>query len=190
MDTKPWSGFRARLYSFVYRSRQSNRLLVNLLHLTPSDRTLDVGCGTGVAVRLAAEIAMAGEAVGVDRAEAMVDIARKRSSDFGNVRFEVGQAESLPFEDGSFTVVWTAHSFHHWEDRQDGLAEMRRVLSDGGRAVILEHDGKKHGLTDAGVARVTAAMEGLGFSPVSVQKVDKQVIITAVVAASTPQSSP
>ena len=96
----------------------------------------------------------------------------------------------MPFEDGSFTVVWTAHSFHHWEDRQAGLAEMRRLLSHGGRAVILEHDGKKHGLTDAGVAKVTAALEGLGFSPVSVQKVDRQVIITAVAAASTPEPTP
>ena len=186
MDTKPWSRFRVRLYSFIFRSPKSNRLLVSLLGLKPSDHTLDVGCGPGVAVRLAGEIVTDGRAVGVDRAEAMVEIARKRSAGSENVQFDVGRAESLPFEDGSFTVVWTAHSFHHWEDRPGGLSEMRRVLSDGGRAVVLEQDGKKHGLTEAGVARVTDALEDLGFNPVSVQKVDKQVVITGVASASTP----
>ncbi|MGI9647488.1 MAG: class I SAM-dependent methyltransferase [Acidimicrobiia bacterium] len=190
MDNKPWSRFRAGLYSLIFRSPKSNRLLVEFLGLEASDRTLDVGCGPGAAVRLAAGVVAAGEAVGVDRAEAMVEIARKRSSDFGNVRFEVGRAESLPFEDGSFTVVWTAHSFHHWEDRRAGLAEMRRVLSDGGRAVVLETDGKKHGLDQAGVARVSEAMEDLGFAPVTVEKVDKQVAITGVAAAPLPDSTP
>ena len=190
MDTKPWSRFRAGLYSLIFRSPKSNTLLVNLLGLDPSDRTLDVGCGPGAAVRLAAGVVTTGEAVGVDRADAMVEIARKRSSDFENVRYEVARAEALPFEDGSFTVVWTAHSFHHWEDGQEGLAEMRRVLSAGGRAVVLEDDGKKHGLDEAGIARVSEAMEGLGFAPVTVQKVDKKVIITGVAAGPLPDSTP
>lgn len=188
MDSKPWSRFRAGLYSLIFRSPKSNRILVGMLELSPADRTLDVGCGPGAAVRLAAEAVTSGEAVGVDRAEAMVEIARKRSTDYQNVRYEVAPAESLPFDDGSFTVVWTAHSLHHWEDGPAGLAEMRRVLSEGGRGVVLEQDGKKHGLDEAGVAKVSKAMEDLGFGSVTVRKVDKQVIITGV--AGTPLTDP
>jgi ubiquinone/menaquinone biosynthesis C-methylase UbiE len=190
MDSKPWSKFRAGLYSLIFRSPKSNRLLVELLDLSPADRTLDVGCGPGAGVRLAAEIVTSGEAVGVDRADAMVEIARKRSTDYQNVRYEVAPAASLPFDGGSFTVVWTVHSLHHWEDVPAGLAEMRRVLSEGGRGVVLEQDGKKHGLDEAGVARVSKAMEDLGFAPVEVQKVDKQVIITGVAATRLPDSTP
>ena len=190
MDTKAWSGFRAKLYSLLFRAPKSNRLLVDLAELLPSDRSLDIGCGPGAAVRMAADIVSRGEAVGVDRAQPMIDIARRRSSGYGNVRFEVGSAESLPFPDASFTVVWTAHSFHHWEDRRAGLAEMRRVLAEGGRGLILEQHGKKHGLTDPQTEAVRADLESLGFSGVSARKVDKQVVISAVAGPATGEPAP
>lgn len=180
MDTQPWSRFRSKFYSLVFRAPKSNGLVVRLADLSPADRSLDIGCGPGAAVRMAAQACTAGEAVGVDRAPAMIDIARRRSTDTGNARFEVGSAESLPFPDGSFTVVWTAHSFHHWENRHQGLAEMQRVLAEGGRALILEQDGKKHGLTDSEAAAVMADMQTAGFRDVALQKVDEQVVVSGV----------
>jgi len=183
MDTRPWSWLRARLYSLVFRTPKSNRLLVRLADLSPTDRALDIGCGPGAAVRMAAAAVVKGEAVGVDRAEPMVAIARRRSKRYRNAAFEVGPAEALPFPDASFTVVWTAHSFHHWEDRRAGLAEMRRVLLPGGRALILEQHGKEHGLTDPQARQVVADMESLGFVEVSTAKEDKQVVISAVAGA-------
>lgn len=176
MDDAPWSGFKSRIYSFIFRKPKTNRLVVDHAVLAASDRALDIGCGPGAAVRMAAELAS--EAVGVDRAEAMVDIARKRSKKYSNVRFEVGSAESLPFSDGAFTVVWTAHSYHHWEDPPAGLGEVRRVLATGGKVVILEQDGKKHGLTDGGSQEVVGHLEDLGFQNVGVTKADKQVLIS------------
>ncbi len=184
MDTKPWTGFRSKLYSVRYRAPKTNTLIVRLAGLAASDRALDIGCGPGTAVRKAAAVVVAGEAAGVDRSEPMVEIARRRSRRLANTRFEVGSAESLPFPDDSFTVVWTAHSFHHWEDREAGLAEMLRVLADGGRGLILETDGKKHGLTDSASETVMATMERLGFRDVGLQKVDKQVIISGVARGS------
>lgn len=179
MDTKPWSGFRAWLYALIFRSPKSNRLVVELSELTAGDRTLDIGCGPGAAVRLAADIVVAGEAVGVDRAEPMVQIARKRSGDRPNIDFRVGSAESLPFEDNSFTVVWTAHSYHHWEDPAAGLLEVKRVLRPGGRALILEQDEKKHGLTADQADDLSAHLEGIGFGPIVIERLDKQVVLTA-----------
>lgn len=129
---------------------------------------------------MAADVVVAGESVGIDRASPMVDIARKRSTGLGNVRFEVGAAESLPFTDNAFTVVWAAHSFHHWEDRQSGLSEVARVLTEGGRAFILEQDGKKHGLTDAGAATVQTIMEEIGFRDVVLKKVEGQLLISGI----------
>ena len=184
MDTKPWTGFRSKIYSLLYRAPKTNALVVRLAGLNDSDRVLDIGCGPGAAVRLAAATVTSGEAAGVDRSEPMIEIARRRSRRFDNTRFEVGSAESLPFTDGSFSVVWTAHSFHHWEDRAAGLAEMLRVLADGGRGLVLETDGKKHGLTDSGSASVMADMERLGFQDVAMEKVDKQVIISGVAPGS------
>jgi ubiquinone/menaquinone biosynthesis C-methylase UbiE len=179
MDTKPWSGFRAWLYSLIFRSPKSNRLIVELAGLTSTDRTLDIGCGPGAAVRFAADIVVDGAAMGVDRAQAMVDIARRRSRSYANTAFEVGAAEALPFEDGSFTVAWTAHSFHHWEDRRAGIAEMYRVLNRGGRAFILEQDGKTHGLSAEEAERVAVDLEQVGFRSIDISRHDDQVVITA-----------
>ena len=184
MDTKPWSGFRAWLYSLIFRSPKTNRLIVELAELEPSDRTLDIGCGPGAAVRLAADIVVEGAATGVDRAEAMVDIAQRRSRSHHNAAFRVGSAEALPFDDGAFTVVWTAHSFHHWEDRKAGMAEMRRVLDDGGRALILEQDGKKHGLTGAEADQVASDLTAVGFDAVEIVRLEDQVVITGRVGSS------
>ena len=183
MDTKPWSAFRARIYSFFFRSPKSNRLIVSLADLSSTDRALDIGCGPGAAVRRAAEVVANGTATGVDRAETMVDIARSRSAAHPNARFEVGSAESLPFEEGAFTVAWTAHSFHHWEDQQAGLTEARRVLAPGGRLLILEQDGKKHGLTEVEAERVAADLEGVGFETVDISRLDGQVVLLARVEA-------
>ncbi|NNF87504.1 MAG: methyltransferase domain-containing protein, partial [Acidimicrobiia bacterium] len=87
MDTKPWTGFRARIYSVIWRSPKTNSLVVRLAGLSASDRVLDIGCGPGAAVRKAAAIVVDGEAAGVDRSEPMVDIARRRSRRFPNARF-------------------------------------------------------------------------------------------------------
>ncbi len=129
---------------------------------------------------MAADVVVEGEAVGVDRALPMVEIARRRSTGHPNARFEVGAAEELPFPDSTFTVVWTAHSFHHWESRLTGLSEMHRVLVPGGRALILETHGKKHGLTDPETQAVMADLESLGFRNVSSEQVDAQVIISGM----------
>lgn len=176
MDTQPWSRFRASLYSVLFRAPKTNRTLVDLAGLAATDRVLDIGCGPGAAVRMAAEIV--GESVGVDRAQPMVDIARRRSRGLDNVRFEVGAAETLPFPDGAFTVVWAVHSFHHWENRGAGLAEVARVLAEGGRLLILEEDGKKHGLNGTQAATVKADMEELGFREVESEKVEGVLLIS------------
>jgi ubiquinone/menaquinone biosynthesis C-methylase UbiE len=176
MDTQPWSRVRAGLYSFFFRAPKTNRLLVDLAGLSATDRVLDIGCGPGAAVRMAAEVAR--ESIGVDRAQPMIDIARRRSKGLDNVRYEVGSAEALPFPDGVFTMVWAAHSFHHWENRRAGLAEAARVLAAEGRLLILEEDGKKHGLNDEETATVKADMEELGFGDVLSKKVDGQLLIS------------
>ncbi len=179
-DIKPWSGFRARLYSLIFRNPDSNELVVKLAGLGPDDRALDIGCGPGAAVRNASEIAR--EAVGVDRAEKMLEIARKRSAGRPNVRFEVGAVESLPFAENEFDAAWSVHAFHHWEDQEAGLAECRRVLVPGGRLLIVEKDVKKskgHGITSAGIDEATVSLRQAGFAEVAVTKHDDQFVLTA-----------
>jgi len=104
------------------------------LELQPSDRLLDVGCGTGAAVRAAAGIVT--EAVGLDLSPGMIDQARRLAAQLDNVAFELGDAEQLPFSDGRFSAVLCSTSIHHYPQPGKAVREMERVLAPGGRIAI------------------------------------------------------
>jgi ubiquinone/menaquinone biosynthesis C-methylase UbiE len=104
------------------------------LDLQNEDRLLDVGCGTGAAVRDAA--ARVERAVGVDLSPAMIARARHLAADVPNAEFQEADSERLPFADGAFTAILCTTSFHHYPDPRRAVREMSRVLAPGGRVVI------------------------------------------------------
>ncbi|MDT5061906.1 MAG: hypothetical protein QOH63_2365 [Acidobacteriota bacterium] len=92
-------------------------------------RILDVGCGTGANLELLGKY---GEASGVDVSQDALTFCRARGLE--NVRH--GEAEKLPFEDGSFDLVTGLDVVEHLDDDVAGLKEMWRVLKPGGRALL------------------------------------------------------
>jgi ubiquinone/menaquinone biosynthesis C-methylase UbiE len=100
-------------------------------------RVLDLGCGSGWATRLLAALAPQGLVVGVDISDEMIEAARASSIEFGNVRFEVGSAERLPFDSGFFTHAFSMESLYYYADMRAALREVRRVLADGGEFVTV-----------------------------------------------------
>jgi ubiquinone/menaquinone biosynthesis C-methylase UbiE len=104
------------------------------LELGPEDRFLDIGCGTGAAVRRAAGVAA--RSIGIDLSEGMIARARELARDLDNAEFVVGDSESLPFGEGEFTAILCTNSFHHYPDPAAATREMARVLAAGGRIVI------------------------------------------------------
>ena len=106
-----------------------------LLHAGPGSRVVDVGCGAGTAV---AELAAGGaDAVGIDAAEEAVAFARERHPDS---RFEVGDAQRLPFPDESLDGYRAEKLYHALDDPDGACAEARRVLVPGGRIVLVGQD--------------------------------------------------
>jgi len=109
------------------------------LALTGNDVLLDVGCGTGAAVRDAAPTVT--RAVGFDLSPGMIAQATDRARDAGlaNVDFHTGDVSGrLPFEEGAFTALVCTTAFHHFPKPRDTIAEMARVLAPGGRLVIAD----------------------------------------------------
>ena len=99
----------------------------------PGDRVLDVCCGTGDLALAAAEAG--GTVTGLDFSEAMLERARRKGP---ALEWISGDALALPFADGSFEAVTIGFGLRNVADAEGGLAEMRRVLSSGGRVAILE----------------------------------------------------
>ena len=109
------------------------------LALTADDVLLDVGCGTGAAVRDAAPTIS--RAVGFDLSPGMIAQARDRARAAGldNVDFDTGDVSGrLPYEDGEFTALVCTTAFHHFPEPASTIAEMARVLTPGGRLVIAD----------------------------------------------------
>jgi len=102
------------------------------LELKEDSRALDLGCGSGWATRLMAEIAQRGRAVGIDISDEMIALARQSSEQYPNIEFQVGSAERLPFDEGEFTHVFSMESIYYYEDMLAALKEVRRVLAPGG----------------------------------------------------------
>jgi len=101
-------------------------------------RVLDVGCGTGYLLRrLAREYPQASELAGVDPAPAMIAAARQAADD-SRLRYRVGTAERLPFDDGAFDLIVSTTSFDHWQDQLAGLRECARILAPGGSLVLAD----------------------------------------------------
>ncbi len=102
-------------------------------------RVLDVATGTA---DLAIALASAGseaEVVGVDFSENMLKVGRAKAARRGlPVRLESGDGMALPYEDASFDSVTIAFGLRNFADIDAGLREFRRVLTPGGRLVVLE----------------------------------------------------
>ena len=92
-------------------------------------RVLDVGCGSGELLMLAA--ARGAEVSGIDAAEGMLAIARRRLPD---ADLRLGAMEELPWEDGRFDVVTAVNALQFAPDFVAALREAARVARPGGRA--------------------------------------------------------
>lgn len=116
--------------------------VISLLHLKENDYFLDVGCGTGWAVRHAADLLkVGGKAYGIDLSPKMIERAKMNSKDYTNTFFQIGNSEELPFEENYFNYIICTNSFHHYYDPIKVLNEMYRVLKPQGRIYVLDPTG-------------------------------------------------
>jgi ubiquinone/menaquinone biosynthesis C-methylase UbiE len=128
--------------SQAMREKGGLGILPPLAGVKPSHRVLDLACGPGfVALEFAKH---AREVVGVDLTAEMLKQARAlaRREDFKNVTFRGADVNRLPLPNGSFDLVVTRASFHHFVEPERVLKEMVRVLRPDGRILISDNTSK------------------------------------------------
>ena len=111
--------------------RLQRALIQRLAQPRSGERALDVGTGTG---HFACWLANSGLAVvGLDSSEAMLRVARAKGC---GVRWELGDAAQLPFDDGVFDLVLSVTALEFMPAPERALDEMWRVTASGGRLVV------------------------------------------------------
>jgi ubiquinone/menaquinone biosynthesis C-methylase UbiE len=120
---------------------------------------LDVGCGTGIFTRLlAAELPETFSVTGVEPGADMRTTAASRSGNSPRLRFVAGQAEALPADAHSITLV-TAATAAHWFDRARFYPEVARVLAPGGWIALVQNE--RRWWDSPGLADYEALLESL-----------------------------
>ncbi len=107
------------------------------LDVGPGDRVVDIGCGAGhFMLELSRAVGDAGEVIGIDPSQEMLDAAKVRLDGRSNVRLEVGTADNLPLDNVSVDKAASIQVFEYLSDIPGALAEAYRVLRAGGRLVV------------------------------------------------------
>jgi ubiquinone/menaquinone biosynthesis C-methylase UbiE len=108
--------------------------LIEAANPQSDERVLDLACGTGIVARqVASRIGPNGSIVGLDLNPNMLTVARAAAQREGlTIEWHEGRAEKLPFPDGSFDLVLCQFALMFFTDRQAALAEMHRVMANGG----------------------------------------------------------
>jgi ubiquinone/menaquinone biosynthesis C-methylase UbiE len=121
-------------------------------------RLLEVAPGPGyTSIELARDPAY--RVTGLEISETFVEIAERNAGDAGvEADFRLGNASAMPFPDASFDFVFCFAAFKNFADPVGALREMRRVLTSGGRAFLID---LRPDVTKAAVADDVARM-GLG----------------------------
>ncbi len=186
------AGLAAKLIGplLVWRGRRLNPLAVKLLQPRWADRVLEIGFGPGKAIRFLARAVGEGLVVGVDWSEAMVAQATRRNRLYmhlGAVDLHLGCVTALPFPDGRFTRALAVDSFQFWPDQARGLAEVRRVLAEKGRLLLLLRLRRARrgfprlpGFTEQDLPAVEEMVRRAGFLEVRVERREAGVPVAAV----------
>jgi len=121
-----WAAIQEAQFSRAYDD------VLDRLALPRGARLCDAGCGAGLAAALAAGRGL--EVCGVDAAEALLAIARRRAP---GADLRHGDLEELPFADGSVDAVTGFNAFQYAADPVAALVEARRIVRPGGHVVVM-----------------------------------------------------
>jgi ubiquinone/menaquinone biosynthesis C-methylase UbiE len=116
-------------------------LMVIRSYLGPDSRVLDVGCGPGRELRRIARLLPRGEAVGVDLAAGMVEVAHAaaRKRDLDNCAFFQADVSNLPRRfDRAFDLVYSCLAHHHYPDPAAAAASVLQCLRPGGVYCVID----------------------------------------------------
>jgi ubiquinone/menaquinone biosynthesis C-methylase UbiE len=112
--------------------------LADMLALNGDEQILDVATGTGRVARPVARRLKTGRIIGVDQALAMLDVGHQHKEPIPAYHQSAGSADALPLKANCFDRAFVSFSLHHFGNPSGVVEEVRRVLKNGGKFVVLD----------------------------------------------------
>jgi ubiquinone/menaquinone biosynthesis C-methylase UbiE len=107
----------------------------------PGERVLDVGSGPGFLTTAIAEaVGKSGSVCGIDISEPLLEVARSQGQNQYGIEFRHGEATQLPYPAEDFDAVVSTQVLEYIPDVDAALAEIHRVIRNGGRVALLDTD--------------------------------------------------
>lgn len=125
-------------YTAITSHSDALEKLIALSAASKNDHVLDIACGSGiVACAFAKHTA---HVTGIDMTQGMLEEAQKLQAkqNIQNVSWQIGDVESLPYQDNSFSIVVSRFGFHHFLNPGKVLSEMKRVCKPDGIVLVVD----------------------------------------------------
>ena len=112
------------------------KIVYNLSKQDNPRKIIDIATGTGdIALCFVNDDV---EVIGIDNASMMLNLANKKAVETPNVKFQLEDAENMSFKDNTFDTATVGFGVRNFEDLNQGLREIKRVLKPGKKIIILE----------------------------------------------------
>jgi SAM-dependent methyltransferase len=188
-----WLG-RLLLRVMARETSRFNREVLDAVGPRDGDHVLELGFGHGRTLLDAATRAPGASLAGIDLSPDAERVAARRCRalvEAGRLELRAGDAASLPWPDRAFTAAYSVHTIYFWPRPEAQLAEVRRVMRDGGRFVLgmRERTGASAARFPASVYRfhsgdeIAALLRAAGFDRVDVRGAGSGPDLLIVVAS-------
>lgn len=125
--------------------------LIRLLNIQTTDDVVDIACGRGGTTYYLSTMTPARSVIGVDLLPENIEIAKRIYPTDERFTYDIGNAQDLPFSDGSFKKAMCCEAAFHFPDRGKFVSEVARVLKPGGRLAICDFLWKSRACREEGL---------------------------------------
>ncbi|MCP6727516.1 MAG: class I SAM-dependent methyltransferase [Patescibacteria group bacterium] len=158
-----------------------NNVTLSSLELKDSDRVLEVGFGGGALLTEMARLKSKAVFYGADFSQDMVALCQKRMHGLiseGRLKLDCASVENLPYETETFTKICSVNTIYFWEDCNEAIKELKRVLKKNGILVLTfgdkvsmsEQTVTNHGFNLYTSLEVQQVMEEEGFTNIQIKQ--------------------